>query len=246
MGFLGLSTAILPPLFGARIGPVSPSMELRLGFCKHSDVAALRKPKWYLLGTEGAIVSQWTEVKVRDLDPVTFIREEPIPVTETVPLLRLRRRHPLLHRVLPFLSPPGQHALRLLRDGARSDRRAQRPGPRPAASLDRRRRRSRGDTLRRRSRSAPCLRNAPRVRLPRAAHHGDAPRRLDSSPGELLALVRDGARRRQARRGIRELHGGQLRGRRPRHEPDLGESAPRKRDESLVGGAAGLGPCANR
>jgi predicted dehydrogenase len=60
----------------------------------HSDVAALRKPKWYLLGTEGAIVSQWTEVKVRDLDPVTFIREEPIPVTETVPLLRLRRRHP--------------------------------------------------------------------------------------------------------------------------------------------------------
>jgi len=59
----------------------------------HSDVAALRKPKWYLLGTEGAIVSQWTEVQVREVDPVTFIREEQIPVTETVPLLRLRRRH---------------------------------------------------------------------------------------------------------------------------------------------------------
>jgi predicted dehydrogenase len=59
----------------------------------YSDVAALRKPKWYLLGTEGAIVSQWTEAKVRDLDPVSFIREEQIPVTETVPLLRLRRRH---------------------------------------------------------------------------------------------------------------------------------------------------------
>jgi predicted dehydrogenase len=59
----------------------------------YSDVAALRKPKWYLLGTEGAIVSQWTEAKVRDLDPVSFIREEQIPVTETVPLLGLRRRH---------------------------------------------------------------------------------------------------------------------------------------------------------
>jgi predicted dehydrogenase len=58
----------------------------------HSDVAALRKPKWYLLGTEGAILSQWTEVQVRDLDPVTFFREEQIPVTETVPLLWLRRR----------------------------------------------------------------------------------------------------------------------------------------------------------
>jgi predicted dehydrogenase len=58
----------------------------------HSDVAALRKPKWYLLGTEGAILSQWTEVRVRDLDPVTFFREEQIPVTETVPLLWLRRR----------------------------------------------------------------------------------------------------------------------------------------------------------
>jgi len=58
----------------------------------HSDVAALRKPKWYLLGTEGAILSEWTEVQVREFDPVTFFREEQIPVTETVPLLRLRRR----------------------------------------------------------------------------------------------------------------------------------------------------------
>ena len=59
----------------------------------YSDVAALRKPKWYLLGTEGAIVSQWSEVQVRELDPVTCVREEKIPVTETPPLLMLRRRH---------------------------------------------------------------------------------------------------------------------------------------------------------
>ncbi|NWF53444.1 MAG: hypothetical protein HXY45_01465 [Syntrophaceae bacterium] len=30
---------------------------------------------------------------MREVDPVTFIREKQIPVTETVPLLRLRRRH---------------------------------------------------------------------------------------------------------------------------------------------------------
>jgi predicted dehydrogenase len=59
----------------------------------YSDVAGLRKPKWYLLGTEGAIVGRWSEVKVRELDPVTFVKEEQIPVTETPPLLMLRRRH---------------------------------------------------------------------------------------------------------------------------------------------------------
>jgi len=59
----------------------------------YSDVAALRKPKWYLLGTEGAIVSQWNEVQVRELDPINYLREQQIPVTETIPLLRLRRRH---------------------------------------------------------------------------------------------------------------------------------------------------------
>jgi len=59
----------------------------------YSDVAALRKPKWYLLGTEGAIASHWNEVQVRQIDPVTCIRGQQIPVTETVPLLRLSRRH---------------------------------------------------------------------------------------------------------------------------------------------------------
>jgi hypothetical protein len=38
-------------------------------------------------------VSQWTEVQVRELDRVTYVREECIPVTETPPLLTLRRRH---------------------------------------------------------------------------------------------------------------------------------------------------------
>jgi predicted dehydrogenase len=58
----------------------------------YSDIAALRKPKWYLLGTEGAIVGHWSEVTVRETDPVDFYREKAIPVTESLPRLMLRRR----------------------------------------------------------------------------------------------------------------------------------------------------------
>ena len=72
----------------------------------HSDVAALRKPKWYLLGTEGAIVSQWNELPVHQLDPITYFREEQIPVTETPPLLTLRRRDPRGSMAVQQLSLP--------------------------------------------------------------------------------------------------------------------------------------------
>jgi predicted dehydrogenase len=58
----------------------------------YSDVAALRKPKWYLLGTKGAILGEWQTIPVRQIDPVTYYREEQIPETETPPLLMLRRK----------------------------------------------------------------------------------------------------------------------------------------------------------
>ena len=59
----------------------------------YSDIAALRKPKWYLLGTEGAIIGDWNIVTVREHDPLYFLREAEIPTTETTPHLALRRRH---------------------------------------------------------------------------------------------------------------------------------------------------------
>jgi len=59
----------------------------------YSDIAALRKPKWYLLGTEGAIIGHWNVVTVRETDALYFLREEEIPTTETIPHLALRRRH---------------------------------------------------------------------------------------------------------------------------------------------------------
>ncbi|NOK62364.1 MAG: hypothetical protein GFH27_549331n104 [Chloroflexi bacterium AL-W] len=60
----------------------------------YSDIAAVRKPKWYLLGTEGAIVGHWNSIMVHQSDPVVFVREEEIPVTEATPHLTLSRRHP--------------------------------------------------------------------------------------------------------------------------------------------------------
>ena len=58
----------------------------------HSDLSALRKPKWYLLGTEGAIVAEWNDVTVYEIDPIVFYREEEIPATEMPPRLTLRRK----------------------------------------------------------------------------------------------------------------------------------------------------------
>ena len=59
----------------------------------HSDIAAVRKPKWYLLGTEGAIVGHWHEVSTYEIDPVLYFHQHHIPATEMVPDLSLHRRH---------------------------------------------------------------------------------------------------------------------------------------------------------
>jgi predicted dehydrogenase len=60
----------------------------------HSDIAAVRKPKWYLLGTEGAIVGHWREVSAFEIDPVLYYHRHEVPPTEMTPDLRLFRRHP--------------------------------------------------------------------------------------------------------------------------------------------------------
>ncbi len=59
----------------------------------HSDIAAVRKPKWYLLGTEGAIVGHWRDVSTYEIDPVVYFQQHDIPATEMVPELTLHRRH---------------------------------------------------------------------------------------------------------------------------------------------------------
>lgn len=53
----------------------------------HSDIAAARKPKWYLLGTRGAIVGEWQTVTVHQPDPVHYYDPHTIPETEMTPRL---------------------------------------------------------------------------------------------------------------------------------------------------------------
>jgi predicted dehydrogenase len=59
----------------------------------HSDIAAARKPKWYLLGTRGAIVGNWRDVDTYEIDPVHYFHRHAIPATEMPPELTVYRRH---------------------------------------------------------------------------------------------------------------------------------------------------------
>lgn len=59
----------------------------------HSDVAAARKPKWYLLGTRGAIVGRWRDVTEYEIDPLYYYQQHDIPATEMPPDLTVYRRN---------------------------------------------------------------------------------------------------------------------------------------------------------
>ena len=55
-----------------------------------SDVAAVRKPKWYLLGTRGALVAHWREVTLRSQDRSGELVERPLAVAESLAELTAR------------------------------------------------------------------------------------------------------------------------------------------------------------
>lgn len=59
----------------------------------HSDIAAARKPKWYLLGTRGSIVGHWQDVTEYQIDPLHYFHRHDIPATEMPPDLTVYRRH---------------------------------------------------------------------------------------------------------------------------------------------------------
>jgi predicted dehydrogenase len=63
--------------------------ELRMTFASgaeavfiHSDIAAARKPKWYVLGTAGAAVGQWRQGRITSRGPTGLVVEERLPVTD--------------------------------------------------------------------------------------------------------------------------------------------------------------------
>ncbi len=59
----------------------------------HSDIAAVRKPKWYLLGTRGAIIGHWKDVVEYEIDPDLYFEQHAIPATEMPADLTLYRRY---------------------------------------------------------------------------------------------------------------------------------------------------------
>lgn len=58
----------------------------------HSDIAAVRKPKWYVLGTAGAIHGNWRDITAFEIDPVHYFTKTDIPATEMMPDLTVYRR----------------------------------------------------------------------------------------------------------------------------------------------------------
>jgi predicted dehydrogenase len=72
----------------------------------HSDIAAVRKPKWYLLGTSGAIIADWKDVVQYEIDPVVYFEQYNIPATEMPADLTLHRRHPSGQIVTQKLAVP--------------------------------------------------------------------------------------------------------------------------------------------
>jgi predicted dehydrogenase len=58
----------------------------------HSDIAAVRKPKWYLLGTSGAIIGHWRDLSAVSFDPLYYYAKDDIPATEMMPEITLHRR----------------------------------------------------------------------------------------------------------------------------------------------------------
>jgi predicted dehydrogenase len=80
----------------------------------HSDIAAARKPKWYLLGTRGAIVGHWQDVTEYAIDPIHYFHRHDIPATEMPPDLTVYQRHEsgqitALKPAVPDRSPFGFH-----------------------------------------------------------------------------------------------------------------------------------------
>jgi len=58
----------------------------------YSDIAAAPKPKWYLLGTRGALVADWRREVIQSRDWTGALREEPLALAEAPPRLTVYRR----------------------------------------------------------------------------------------------------------------------------------------------------------
>ncbi len=70
----------------------------------HSDLAAALKPRWYLLGTRGAIVGQWRSEKVVSRSAIGTLVEDVLAPADSPPLIDLHAADGSTTRVA---TPPG-------------------------------------------------------------------------------------------------------------------------------------------
>ena len=72
----------------------------------HSDLAAAMKPKWYVLGTEGAIVGQWRHERVIARNAVGNLVEDSLAASESPALLSLHQPDGSVTAVRAVTPPP--------------------------------------------------------------------------------------------------------------------------------------------
>jgi len=81
----------------------------------HSDVAAARKPKFYVLGTEGAVVGDWQQERIVSRSPIGLVAEDRFAVSDAPAALTLLGRDGA-RTELPLGASPGQPFHRELAD----------------------------------------------------------------------------------------------------------------------------------
>ena len=70
----------------------------------HSDLAFIPKPKWYLLGTQGAIIGKWRDMTIYEVDPLHYYQTSEIPPAELgadLSVRRLQGREQIIEQSLP-------------------------------------------------------------------------------------------------------------------------------------------------
>ncbi len=81
----------------------------------HSDLAAARKPKFYVLGTQGALVGDWQQERIVSRSPIGLVAEDRFAVSDAPAALSLLGADGA-RTMLPPLAPPPQPFHRELAD----------------------------------------------------------------------------------------------------------------------------------
>jgi predicted dehydrogenase len=72
----------------------------------HSDLAAALKPRWYVLGTEGALVGHWRTERIVSRTDIGTLAEDVLAPADSPPLLDLHAADGSVTRLATPTAPP--------------------------------------------------------------------------------------------------------------------------------------------